>query len=273
MYRREMSRATATRTLLVGTTKAAIPLAGTRALRQAFVDTHEPLSPPYLSRTAGVLVRAVLRSPRGVVFRTLWAAEQVTTVRSAHIIPPLSGAVRPGPPTADGELRVLVVGRVSFDKGHDRLPDIARRLPEISFDVAGTPSVGRDDVLSPPLPVNITLHGAQDASTLNGLYRRADVLLHLGRLPETYGLVLVEAMAAGLRVLAPDVPAFREVVGGYPAATLYPAGYDEGHVVAQLASYARHVSLDREQRQARARAAPSDQELASSYERMFGWIR
>ena len=54
--------------------------------------------------------------------------------------------------------------------------------------------------------------GALDVKGKNELFSRAHALLHLNTIPERFGLVLVEANAAGVPVIAMDTGSCREVI-------------------------------------------------------------
>src|SRR6185295_1140370 len=54
--------------------------------------------------------------------------------------------------------------------------------------------------------------GAVDAQGKNDLFARAKALLHLNTIPERFGLVLAEANAAGVPVIAMDLGSCREVI-------------------------------------------------------------
>lgn len=56
--------------------------------------------------------------------------------------------------------------------------------------------------------VSVTWHGALDAEALALRYRQSDLLLQAS-LTETFGIVVLEALASGLPVIASDIPAFR----------------------------------------------------------------
>src|SRR5437773_2215618 len=59
---------------------------------------------------------------------------------------------------------------------------------------------------------NILYIGPVDVEGKNELFARARVLLHLNTIPERFGLVLVEANAAGVPVIAMDLGSCREVI-------------------------------------------------------------
>jgi len=59
---------------------------------------------------------------------------------------------------------------------------------------------------------NILYVGPVGVTGKNELFARARVLLHLNTIPERFGLVLVEANAAGVPVIAMDLGSCREVI-------------------------------------------------------------
>jgi glycosyltransferase involved in cell wall biosynthesis len=60
--------------------------------------------------------------------------------------------------------------------------------------------------------VNVQFIGPVDVAGKNELFARAYALLHLNTIPERFGLVLVEANAAGVPVIAMDLGSCREVI-------------------------------------------------------------
>ena len=61
--------------------------------------------------------------------------------------------------------------------------------------------------------VKIRFIGPVDVAGKNALFGRAYALLHLNTIPERFGLVLAEANAAGVPVIAMDLGSCREVIG------------------------------------------------------------
>ena len=123
---------------------------------------------------------------------------------------PLRG-LRPPVPDAG---TVVVLGRPEPRKGVDVL---LRAWPRVR---AARPSarllvVGPTDGLRAHAGHGVQLLGAVDEQHKRRLVAGADVLVAPHRGGESFGLVLVEAFAAGTPVVASDLPAFRAVLGGH----------------------------------------------------------
>jgi glycosyltransferase involved in cell wall biosynthesis len=118
----------------------------------------------------------------------------------------------PGPPKA------LFLGALVAWKRPDLAVAIARRMPELQLTIAGAPLAGEQE---PTLdaPANVTFAGHVDA---RAALARVHVLLHCAD-AEPFGLALVEALACGRPVVAPDAAGPREIVTD-GAGRLYPPG-------------------------------------------------
>ena len=66
--------------------------------------------------------------------------------------------------------------------------------------------------VEPHLDESIRYIGPVDAAGKNKLFATARALLHLNTIPERFGLVLAEANAAGVPVIAMDLGSCREVI-------------------------------------------------------------
>lgn len=136
--------------------------------------------------------------------------------------PRLEGYPRPGK-------TVLFLGRYDEPrKGMsvllDALPGVVQRLPDVQLLVVGR---GDEDELrgqAGELVKHIRFLGQVDDAGKASAMRSADVYCapHLGG--ESFGIVLVEAMAAGTAVVASDLDAFRRVLCDGEVGCLVPVG-------------------------------------------------
>lgn len=145
------------------------------------------------------------------------------SARQARDIPPanLAGIVHHGIPLEryariDGERTHLVfIGRMTDQKRPDRAIELARRagLPlELAGPVdAGNPGYLREVVL-PCLSGSIRHVGSLSDDEKQGFFARALALVFPIDWPEPFGLVMIEAMACGVPVIAWDQGSVREVV-------------------------------------------------------------
>jgi glycosyltransferase involved in cell wall biosynthesis len=122
---------------------------------------------------------------------------------------------------------VLAVGTLEPRKGHELLVRAfaAAHLDSVKLVLAG-PTAGRAEelqLLGRELGIGdrLTILGRVSDATLAGLYRDATVLC-MPSFGEGFGLPVLEAMAAGLPVVASDLRAVREVANG--AAEVFEAG-------------------------------------------------
>lgn len=110
-----------------------------------------------------------------------------------------------------GPLRLLFVGQVGQRKGISYLLEAVKRFSpqHVTLDVVG--ALLGPKHLYKSVPPNVTLHGRVGEDALTAWYRRADALL-LPSLVEGFGLVLLEAMASGLPIIASEHTAARDLV-------------------------------------------------------------
>lgn len=130
-------------------------------------------------------------------------------------------ATSPTTPIArtDHRRTVLFVGRADPRKGLDDLIEAFARLRRTRNDlrlvIVGPDSracarLARDSRLAERPDVDIV--GNVSARTLVNYYRSADVFCSPATGGEAFGLVLIEAMAAGVPVVASDIAGYRDVV-------------------------------------------------------------
>lgn len=180
-----------------------------------------------------------------------WAnVPSVVCVPGADRLPPAG----PRELAYDGALRLLFVGTWTERKGLMRALSYLSHLPDVNFelDVVGDPSrepnyaaAVRALLASEPwLEQRTNLHGILSDDQLAQAYARADVLV-LPSSYEGYGIVLSEALHAGVAVIAADVGATSEIVRHERDGLLLPAGDVERwvHALRQLAN--DRTSLER----------------------------
>jgi len=113
-------------------------------------------------------------------------------------------------------LRLVALGTVEPRKNFVAAANIldalrARGYPDAHLDIIGRAGWGDDWSRLEKRP-GVTLHGYQSAHRVKEILERADVLICTSH-EEGLGLPLLEAQYAGLPVVAPDAPIFREVLG------------------------------------------------------------
>jgi glycosyltransferase involved in cell wall biosynthesis len=108
---------------------------------------------------------------------------------------------------------LVFLGRIHPDKGVHLAIEVAR-LSGLPLLIAG---IIQDQTyfceqVEPHLNSQIQFIGPVDVQGKNDLFARARALLHLNTIPERFGLVLAEANAAGVPVIAMDLGSCREVI-------------------------------------------------------------
>lgn len=129
---------------------------------------------------------------------------------------------------ADDAVIVAYVGRIAKEKGIDHLLAAANELADVAsikFAFAGDgPHLEQCRSIAPP---SVTFLGRLEGEELAAFYASADVFV-FPSVTDTFGNVLLEAMASGLPIVAADTPTTREVVGD--AACYYPGSSARGLV-------------------------------------------
>ncbi|MHB8185478.1 MAG: glycosyltransferase family 4 protein [Dermatophilaceae bacterium] len=237
---------------------------------------RDRITDDYLPPAAVWLVRALARwVPAGVIANsqstldTLGPLPCPTAVVPSPIDPAL--LERPRPQRGDRPFTAAMVGRLAPWKGQQVFLEAFAKAfptgPECALVVGGA-LFGETDyerelsALTARLGltdrVEFTGHVDDVAAELD----RADVLVHASVIPEPFGLVVVEAMAAGLPVIAADAGGPAEVITHGVDGLLYAAGDRE--VLSSMLAYARKeketlaVRLGTEARVTAQRFAPTE---------------
>jgi glycosyltransferase involved in cell wall biosynthesis len=108
---------------------------------------------------------------------------------------------------------LIFLGRIHPDKGVHLAIEVALRsgLPLLIAGIIQDHAYFHEQV-EPHLSQTIRYIGPVDVPGKNELFARASALLHLNTIPERFGLVLAEANAAGVPVIAMDLGSCREVI-------------------------------------------------------------
>jgi phosphatidyl-myo-inositol alpha-mannosyltransferase len=263
------------------------------AFRAQLVHVHEPLTPStsmyaairsrvptvatfhaYADRSALLDVAAPALRP---VWRRLSVRIAVSQAAAWFVTSRFGGEVRVIPNGVDVRLfssgepaaglppgrRLLWVGRLDPQKGFPvavaAFGALAPELPDLSFVVIGD-GRDRDAVrsLPPDVRTRVIMLGPVPHDRLPDYHAVADAFISPATGQETFGLVLVEAMAAGVPVVASDIPGYREVVTSGLDGMLVPPGDAESLARAVRAVLDDPPTAERLRRAGRARAAHFD---------------
>ncbi|HET9428329.1 MAG TPA: glycosyltransferase family 1 protein [Allosphingosinicella sp.] len=122
---------------------------------------------------------------------------------------------------ADKDIVILFFGRLVLEKGVDVFVETLRRLSSSGIHVRAL-VVGAGPAVErfAPLP-GATLAGHLDGPELARAVASADILL-APSLTETFGNVMLEAMASGLAIVSADVPSARNLIAPGSSGLLVP---------------------------------------------------
>jgi len=163
---------------------------------------------------------------------------------------------------------LIFLGRIHPDKGVHLAIEVAR-LSGMRLIIAG---IVQDEsyfreLIKPHLDdQNILYIGPVDVKGKNELFARARALLHLNTIPERFGLVLVEANAAGVPVIAMDLGSCREVIKDGET------GFLVANVAEAVRVLERILEIDRRACRGRVQQHFSIDTMVEGYERVYSTI-
>jgi phosphatidylinositol alpha-mannosyltransferase len=140
---------------------------------------------------------------------------------------------RPRPGAADaGRRHVLFVGRLEPRKGVESLVRAMARVQAEVRDarlliVGDGPDRHRLESLAASAGTDARFTGYVDDDALPGYFQAADVFCSPATGGESFGVVLLEAMACGTPVVATAIQGYSELIGGTAGASLVPPGDDD----------------------------------------------
>lgn len=128
-----------------------------------------------------------------------WRPRHGTVVPNGILLERFAATPRKRP--AGAPLEVLYAGRLDPGKGADLAVAAARTLPHIRLTLAGTGEPGVRERLEAAAGQNVRFLGLLSRDEVAALMRETHVFLMPGRVEEAFGLVYLEAMAAGAAVV------------------------------------------------------------------------
>jgi len=155
-------------------------------------------------------------------------------------------AARPAAMRADRR-HVLYVGRVEPRKGVDCLiramADVQRHVDDVDLVLVGDgPGRAAVESLARELGVRLVSAGRASDADLPGYYQAADVVCSPALGDESFGIVLLEAMAAGRPVVASNITGYAELLGPAGGARLAAPG-DAASLAYEIRLILREASL------------------------------
>jgi glycosyltransferase involved in cell wall biosynthesis len=186
---------------------------------------HMPLGQGTADSDTRERERAVLSAAASVVTTSAWSRRTLLELYSlpserVHVAEPGVDAAPFAPGTKSGGA-LLCVAAVIPGKGHDVLLAALATMKELSWDCLCVGSVKRDPkfaeclehrLLDDGLGDRVRFAGPRTGADLARSFASADLLVLPSR-AETYGMVVAEALAHGLPVVATDVGGVAETLG------------------------------------------------------------
>jgi glycosyltransferase involved in cell wall biosynthesis len=195
------------------------------------VLVHMPLGHRPSDDDARRRERAVLTTSAATVTTSAWSRRRLIELyglpaHRVHVAEPGAPDAEAASGTQAGEA-LLCVGAVTFEKGHDVLLEALESIAALSWHCTCVGDLDRDPAfverlrrrsLDLGLGERVSFPGPRTGADLDRSYASADLLVHASR-AETYGLVVTEALARGLPVVAADVGGLAEALGEGAAGT------------------------------------------------------
>jgi len=164
--------------------------------------------------------RAVLSAASALITTSQWGKRRLLELYAlpaerVHVATPGVNAAQLATGTATGE-SLLCVAAVTPLKGHDVLLDALATISDLSWQCTCVGSLDRDPAFAEELgrrsPNGVHFTGPKTGPDLERAYAAADLLVLSSR-AETYGMVVSEALARGLPVIAAHVGGVTEALG------------------------------------------------------------
>ena len=189
---------------------------------------HETGLAPEVAAMLDARERETLHAASAVVATSPWAARRLIdhhglVASRVHVVTP---GIDPAPLASgtDGASRLLCVASVTPRKGQDLLVEALAAVADLPWSCVCVGPLSRDPahvawlrhlIGQRDLDDRVRLAGPQTGERLARTYATADLVVLASR-AETYGMVVTEALARGIPVLATDVDGVPETLGQAP---------------------------------------------------------
>ena len=162
--------------------------------------------------------RAVLAAAAAIVTTSAWTRQRLARLYGlgdrVHVAEPGVDAAELAPGTPAGD-SLLCVAAVTPGKGHDVLLDGLATVADLAWRCECAGSLDRDAAFAAGVIERggrVRFTGPRTGAELDRAYAGADLLVLPSR-AETYGMVITEALARGVPVIATDVGGVSEALG------------------------------------------------------------
>jgi glycosyltransferase involved in cell wall biosynthesis/GT2 family glycosyltransferase len=215
---------------------------------------RDRIAADYLPRQAVALLRAMVRTlPAAVIANSESTGKTIVAGHPTVVYDSTSGQVIQAVERRRGPLRVAMVGRLAPWKGqHIFLEAFGQAFGEGDEEavVVGAALFGEEEYetslrrLASQLGVAERVRFVGFQEDVNAVLEGCDVLVHASVVPEPFGQVVIEAMAAGVPVVAAGAGGPCEVIDDNHSGLLFPPG-DVAALVAALRRLRDDESLRR----------------------------
>jgi glycosyltransferase involved in cell wall biosynthesis len=161
--------------------------------------------------------------------------------------------------------KLVFLGRIHMDKGTHLAIEVAQKSGR-DLIIAGIIQDQEyfDRLIKPHVnDSSVRFIGPVDPPKRDALFKDACAVLHLNTIPERFGLVMAEAMAAGVPVIAQDFGSCREVIADRET------GFLVNTIDEAVAAVAQIDRIDRRQCRRRVEENFSIDRMAAAYEKVY----
>jgi len=232
------------------------PLTYTRLLKTPVLTTIHGFSSPDILR--------VYRRYKDTYYVSISDADRdsqlpyLATVYNGIDLSNITFRARPGE-------KLVFLGRIHADKGTHLAIEVAKKCRK-DLVIAGIIQDREyfDKLIKPHINnTSIKFIGQVNPTQRNQLFEQASAVLHLNTIPERFGLVMAEAMAAGVPVIAMDSGSCREVIEDKQT------GFLVNNVTQAVKAVEKIKTIERRKCRKRVEENFTIDKMASAYEKVY----